>query len=122
MSQYVDIYVSFMDYIFFFFFVFLGPHPRHMEIPRLGVTLELQLPAYTTATSTPDLRHVCDLHHSSRQRWILNPLSKARIEPASSWIPVTFVSAKSRWELLDFIFLNKIISPTNVFLPGSYGV
>ena len=29
--------------IFFFFlcFFFLGPHPRHMEIPRLGVELEL---------------------------------------------------------------------------------
>ena len=26
---------------FFFFFVFLGPYPRHMEVPRLGVELEL---------------------------------------------------------------------------------
>ena len=25
-----------------------------MEVPRLGVKLELQLPAYTTATATPD--------------------------------------------------------------------
>ena len=25
-----------------------------MEVPRLGVELELQLPAYTTATATPD--------------------------------------------------------------------
>ena len=25
-----------------------------------------------------DPSHVCELHHSSRQRWILNPLSKAR--------------------------------------------
>ena len=25
-----------------------------------------------------DLSHVCDLHHSSRQRQILNPLSEAR--------------------------------------------
>ena len=38
----------------FFFFVFLGPHPWHMEVPRLGVKSELQLPAYTTATVTPD--------------------------------------------------------------------
>ena len=34
---------------------FLGPHPRHMEVPRLGVESELQLPASTTATATPDL-------------------------------------------------------------------
>ena len=25
----------------FFLFVFLGPQPRHMEVPRLGVELEL---------------------------------------------------------------------------------
>ena len=51
-----------------------------MEVPRLGVELELQLPAYTTVTATPDPSRVCDLHHSprQRQRWVLNPLSKAR--------------------------------------------
>ena len=42
--------------------IFLGLHPRHMEVPRLGVQLELQPLAYATATATPDL----------------NPLSKAR--------------------------------------------
>ena len=35
-------------------FCFLGPHLRHMEVPRLGVNLELQLPAYTTATAMLD--------------------------------------------------------------------
>jgi len=50
----------------------------HMEIPRLGLQLELQLPAYTTATVTPDPSRICDLHHSSRQCRFLNPLSKAR--------------------------------------------
>ena len=49
-----------------------------MEVLRLGVELELQLQAYTTATATWDPSHVCDLHHSSRQHWILNPLSEAR--------------------------------------------
>ena len=37
-----------------FFFVFLGPHLQHMEVPRLGVKSELQLLAYTSATATPD--------------------------------------------------------------------
>ena len=32
-----------------------------MEVPRLGVKLELQLLAYTTAMATPDLIHICDL-------------------------------------------------------------
>ena len=36
---------------FLFFFVVLGPHPRHMEVPRLGVESELPLPAYTTGHS-----------------------------------------------------------------------
>ena len=49
-----------------------------MEVPRLGVQSELQLPAYTTATATPDTSRVCDLHHSSRQHQILNLLIKAR--------------------------------------------
>ena len=48
-----------------------------MEVPRLGVQLALQLPAYTTATAMWDLSHVCDQHHSSQQGRILNPLSKA---------------------------------------------
>ena len=63
---------------FFFFFCFLGPHPQHMEVPRLGVELELLPPAYARVTATPDPRHVYNLHHSSRQHQILNPLSGAR--------------------------------------------
>ena len=49
-----------------------------MEVPRLGVKLELQLPAYTTATATQDPILVFDLHYSSRQCPVLNPLSKVR--------------------------------------------
>ena len=59
-----------------------------MEDPRLGVELELHQPAYTIATAMPELRCICKLHHSSEQCWILNPLSEAGIEPASSWIVV----------------------------------
>ena len=61
-----------------------------MEVPRLGVKSELQLPAYTTATATQDPSHICDLRHSSPQHRILNPLSEAGIETASSWILVGF--------------------------------
>ena len=49
-----------------------------MEVPRLGLKSELQLLAYTTATATPDLSRVCELHHSSQQGQILNLLSGAR--------------------------------------------
>ena len=56
----------------------LGLHTRHMEIPRLGVELELQPLAYTTATAMWDPSCICDLHHSSQQCQILNPLSETR--------------------------------------------
>ena len=47
-----------MRVYFFFSFVFLGLHPRHTEVPRLGVELELQLAAYTTAhINTGSLTH-----------------------------------------------------------------
>ena len=49
-----------------------------MGVPRLEVELERQLPAYTTAAATQDPSHVYDLHSSSWQRQILNPLSEAR--------------------------------------------
>ena len=65
---------------FFLFFCFLGPPPQHMEVPRLGVELELQPLANTTATATSNLSCVCNLHHSSQQCWILNPLKEARIQ------------------------------------------
>ena len=56
---------------------FLGLHLQHVEVPRLGVRLELQLPSYATTTATLDLSCVFDPHHGSRQHWILNILSKA---------------------------------------------
>ena len=64
--------------IFFLSFVFLGLHPRHMEIPRLGVESELQLLVHTTASTMQDSSVLCDLYHSLWQRWILNPLSRAK--------------------------------------------
>ena len=67
-------------YLLFSFFCFLGLHPRHVEVPGLGVASELQLLAYTAARATamPDPSRFFDLHHSSQQRWILNWLSEAR--------------------------------------------
>ena len=53
-------------YIYIYFF-FLEPHPQHMEVPRVGVKSELQLLAYTTATTMWDPNYVCDLYHSSWQ-------------------------------------------------------
>ena len=40
----------------FSFFCFLGPHPQHVEVPRLGVKAELRLTATAKAGSEPHLR------------------------------------------------------------------
>ena len=59
-------------------FVSLRPHLGHREVPRLWVQWELELLAYTKATSKSDASHVCELHHNSWQHWILNPLKEGR--------------------------------------------
>ena len=59
-------------------FGLLGLHVQHTEVPRLGVELELERPAYTAATATPNPSHVCNLHHSLWHCQLLNPLNKAR--------------------------------------------
>jgi len=74
-------------FFFFLSFVFLGPHLGHIEVPRLGVQWELQLPAYSTATAMQDLSCICDLHHSSQQRRILNPWSEARDQTRNLMVP-----------------------------------
>ena len=53
----------------------------------LGVELELQLLAYAPATAMPDSICVCDLHHSSWQFQILNPLSEARDRTCIIMVP-----------------------------------
>ena len=60
-----------------------------MEVPRLrlGVKSEPQLLAYATATATPDPSQICDLHHSSQQHWIRNPLSKDRDQTCNIMVP-----------------------------------
>ena len=72
----------------FFFLVFLGPHPQHLEVPRLGVESELQLP-----TACGNIR--------SSTHW-----ARPGMEPASSRILVRFVSTEPQWELLPVFFKN----------------
>ena len=58
-----------------------------MEVPRIWVESELQVLAYARGTATQDLSHVYDLHHSSRQCQILNPLSEARDQTHNLMVP-----------------------------------
>ena len=70
-------------FCFFFAFCFFRATCVAYGSSRLGVETEQQLPAYTIATATRDPSHICDLHHSSQQCWILNPLSEAK---EGTWI------------------------------------
>ena len=76
---YKDLGLIKLIYRFTIMFVFISElQVQHMEVPRLGVKLELQLPAHTTATATLDMGCICNLQHSSWQCQILNPLNRAR--------------------------------------------
>ena len=97
--------------LIYFIILFLGPYLQHLEIPRLGVELELQLPAHSTARATQNPSRFCDLHNSSWQRRIPNPMREARdqtcilmavsrdcylwatIVASEPWIPVRIVTS-----------------------------
>ena len=79
-----------------------------MEVPRLGVQSELQLPAYATATTMRDSSHICDLHHSSWQHWILIHWAGPEIEPTYLWVLVGFVTTEPQRELLMMYVLTGI--------------
>ena len=56
-------------FFFFFFFGFLGPHVQHMEVHQSCSCQPMP---------QPDPCHIYNLHHSSPQCRILNPLRGAR--------------------------------------------
>ena len=78
-------------FVFFCFCLFLGPHPQHMEFPRLGIGSYLKLWYEQPMTQPP-------LHR------ILNPLS-LDIEPTSFCTPAGFVTTEPHWELLRILVL-----------------
>ena len=66
-----------------------------------------QTRAYATATATPDLSCICNLHHSSQQCQILTLWARPGIEPATSWFLVGFISAAPWWELQSILCVYK---------------
>ena len=82
---------------FFFFFVFLGPHLQHVEVPRLGVGIGAV---------------AADLHHSSQQWQILN-LRGQGLNPKphgswSDWFPLCHDGNDRRIFLIGNKFPEKI--------------
>ena len=88
-----------------FFFSFLGlRHLQHMEVSRLGVELELQLLAYTTATVMQDPNHVYTTSHDNTGS--LTPWVRPGIKSTSSWILVRFVNCWTTMGTPTCIFLS----------------
>ena len=71
-------FVCLLQIMIIIIILFFTAAPAAYEVPRLVVKSELQLQAYPTATATPDLSYIYNLHHSLWQHQTLNPLSKAR--------------------------------------------
>ena len=85
-----------------FFFVFLGLHPWHMEIPRLGVNRSC------SCWPTPQQRQIravsatYTIAHGSAGS--LTHWARPRTERRSSWLLVMFATAEPWWELPVYIF------------------
>ena len=72
---------------FFCLFAFSRATPEAYRDSQAGVQSELQLQAYSRAAATRDPSCVCDLHHSSRQCRVLNPLSKGKDQTRNLVVP-----------------------------------
>ena len=102
------LFVGEIPFFLLFFCCFLGLHLWHVEVRRLGVELELQVSA--TATAARDLSHVCDLHHTSWQHQILNPLTGLGSDQNPHGSQSGMLTAKPRRELPISPILNGIFA------------
>ena len=96
-----------------------------MKVPMLAVELELQLLACATATAKLGPSLICNLHHSSWQCRILNPLSEARDQTRILMDPsqMHFCCATTGTPLI-YLFIYLFIFVFLLFLwaaPSAYG-
>ena len=107
--------VGFFIYAFFI----SGLYRRHMEVPRLGVESELQLQTTVTATAMPDSSFICNLHHSSWQCQIFNPLSRFRDR---TWVLMGSLQLSHNGNAQFFVFVFFTVSlyaETKTFLQST---
>ena len=83
------IFFSFPYTCFIYLFTYLAVPTAHGS-SKARDWIRARLRAYATTTAMWDPSHLCNLHHSSQQCWIPDPLSKARdwthILMGTSWI------------------------------------
>ena len=114
--QLIGIFLS----LFFFSFCFVlvlvfclfraVPYLWHMEVPRLGVKSELQLPAYTLAIAAWDqvTSETCTTTQGNTESLI--HWAKPRIKPAFSWILARFITAEPQQELPEISFEGTMVN------------
>ena len=98
--------------LFFFFFLFRATPMAYGSSKSRGAVGAAAAGHITATAMLWDLSHVCDLHHSSRQHWILNPLSKAKnqTQVLVDTSQIRFVTALSRQELhISALLLKSIL-------------
>ena len=100
-ARYFHIFTS-----FFFFFVFLSFF-RVVSMAHGGSQTGDLIGAVATATAMPDLSRDCDLHHSSWQCRILNPLGEVRDQTYNLVVPSRICSHCAMTETPTSFFLLK---------------
>ena len=107
--------------LFIFLFIFLGLHPWHMEVPRLGVKSELQLlglcHSHSNARSKPYLWPTPTAHGNTRS---LTHWAGLGIKPPYSWILGMFVNCWATTEtprktIFKFSIGKKFLSVSSYF-------
>ena len=94
----------YLIYLFIYFWFFRAAPVTYVSSQARGWNRAAAAGLRTTATAKPHLSLVCDLHHSSRQHWILNPLSEARNWTCVLMDTSQVFSAESQQELLSAFF------------------
>ena len=95
-----------IDFIYLFFFCLLLGHLQHMEVPRLGVESELQLPP-TSQTQQHQIQATSATYTTAHSNTgSLIPWARPGFKPEISWFLIRFISAVPQHELLciDFNF------------------
>ena len=88
--MYIDLHFTYLlaNFTYLFIYCLLGPHPQHVKVPRLGVRLELQLLAYTTAKQLGTWATSATYTTAHGYAGSLTHWARPEIECASLWILV----------------------------------
>ena len=99
----------FQEFTFSFFFFFRAAPVAYGSFQARG-WIGATTASLTTAAATPDPSFIWDPYHSSQQRWILNPLSEARVRTHNlmdpSWVrwPLSHEGNSQELNFMMFVF------------------